>query len=137
MPSPVTLRFGYTWDIFVHTGNTSLFSNVAGIAKPECCTCRFCNKIARTTFHNIHRIELFATCCRLWGHMALHVQRLRLLLQNSFEDVEMPVQVENSRCSHGFRQYFTCCYVAGYVVNTLSDHGYQPIRLQDSGKVHR
>ena len=29
--------------------------------------------------------------------------RIRLLLQNSFEDVKLPVGVENRRCSHGLK----------------------------------
>ena len=71
------------------------------------------------------------------GDTWLHVQPPSTAVAEQLEDVKMPVQVENRKCSHGFRQYFTCCYVARYVVNLLSDHGYQPIRLQDSGKVHR
>ena len=31
---------------------------------------------------------------------------LRLLSQNSFEDVELPLQVKNLRCSHGFTKWF-------------------------------
>ena len=58
---------------FYFAGNT-LLSDVAGIVRPVCCTLvamgRFCNKIPRTVLQNVHRIELFATCCRHWGYLA-------------------------------------------------------------------
>ena len=83
---------GYMWEIFTRTGDTTFLSDVAGIVKPECC--RLCNKIAGTVLQNIHRTELFATCCRYWGHLAT-------LSQNRLEDVKLAVRVENRRCSHG------------------------------------
>ena len=30
---------------------------------------------------------------------------LRLLLQNSFDDLKLPVRVENRTCSHGFKDF--------------------------------
>ena len=91
--------------IFYITGGTFLLALALQhfFANPECCTVargRICNKIVGTMLQNTHRIELFATFCRYWGYTC---NRVRLLSQNRFEDVELPVRVENRRCSHGFR----------------------------------
>ena len=91
--------------LFTHTDNTTLLSDVAGTVKPECCTCsqgRFCNKIAGTMLQNIHGIELFAMILGTRGYTC---NRSRLLSQNSFEDVELPVRAENCRYSQGFMPF--------------------------------
>ena len=44
---------------------------------------------------NVYRIELFVRCCRRWSELPQTCNCLRLLSQNSFEDVELPVQVES------------------------------------------
>ena len=48
-----------TWYIFTGIGKTTLLSDIAGIVKPECCTC----SQRQVLLQNIHGIELFSTCC--------------------------------------------------------------------------
>ena len=45
----------------------------------------------------------FCNMLQILGTPGYTCNRLRLLLQNSFEDDELPVQVKNCMCSHGFR----------------------------------
>ena len=93
------LSRSFTWDNFTRTGNTIVLFDVAGIVKPEFCSCGQGHGIAGTMLKNIHRIKLL----QILGIPGYTCNHLRLLSQNSFEDVELPVQVKNRRCSHGFK----------------------------------
>ena len=63
---------------------------------------RFCNKIAETMFRIF--IELnFCNMLQMLGQPAYWCNHLRLLSQNSFEDVKLPVRVENCRCRQGLK----------------------------------
>ena len=63
---------------------------------------RFCNKIAETVLQNIHRIEFLQHVADI-GTIGYWCNHLRLLSQNSFEDVKLPVRVENCRRSHSLK----------------------------------
>ena len=49
---------------------THHFLMLQGLRKQNVARGRFCNKITGTMVQNIHRIVLFATCCRYWGYLA-------------------------------------------------------------------
>ena len=108
VPVKPRLHIGHFYSHWQH--KKTFLSDVAGIVKPECFTCirvTFCNEIAGTMLQNIHQIELFAICCRYWGHLEWTLATS--VSQNSFEGVKLPVRVENCRCSHSFKadDYFT------------------------------
>ena len=69
----------------------------------ECCTRvardRFCNKIGGTVLQNIHRFELFATCCRYWGYLATSATAFDFCRRTALR-----MTIKNHTCSHGFRQ---------------------------------
>ena len=85
---------------------------------------RFCDKITGTMLQNIHRIELFVTCCRYWGHLAT------LLLQNSFEEVELPVRIENRRCSYGFKPSYLIWNLYALVMVWMGKDSYKKLHEQ-------
>ena len=86
----------------------TLFSYVARIVKPECCTCSQGQGSATkslgqccTIFMESNYLQHVADIGDTW----VHVQLPSTLSQNSSEDVKLPVPVKNCRCDHGFTLY--------------------------------
>ena len=95
------------WDIFTRTGNVTLLSDIAVIVKQECCRCSQGMVLQQNRWNNVAEYSLnwaFCSIVQILGIPGYVCNRFRLLSQNSFEDVELPVRVENRRCSHGFKR---------------------------------
>ena len=90
--------------IFTHTGNMTLPFYSVVIVKEDSCTCGQGQVLQRQVlqwqvrFSQGHAQVLQAL--EIIGHTCKHP---RLLSQNNSEDVELPVRVENRRCSRGFK----------------------------------
>ena len=106
MQYTISINRGYMYDMFTRIGNTTILFGVAAIVKQERCTCiarhMLCHKFTETMLQNIHRIEFLCKMLRILMVTSYTGNHVPLLSQNSFKDVELPVQIQNHRCSHGF-----------------------------------